>query len=608
MLNGRVCDRCIRKKVKCDLQRPQCSRCSEGGFSCVYSTERKKPGPPRGARRNKTLTPPSEAMSITVIPATTTQLPSPQLHPATNGGSRDSIVAFNAADFSNASSPFGVALSMDHSRFPGYTLDTFEERSLLATYFDEINPSFPLFHKDRFMDQYNAGIISSELIVAMVAVTARILVPVPSWPPHSVDMCLASLLASTTSDDFNLSRGNLCRYKLECIMAFYEFNQFPGTTSWMRVSRLTRKAYALGLNQIENPHLCSAYDARMATEHEIEDWRYAWWCVFALDSYVNAASGACTNVDIESINTALVRRPWDDSDPEFCFHALPKLFLAEDLDNVWRTTQEVLTQGTTSGFNINMIMATVVRDVGTLVRLRTEKGPERLMLRTARLKNDLASLKLSLPPRYLFVQRNASRAETDVEYSQRLLNVLLYHAVRMAVDMPTGLTVGGEEWMRDWESLHETCREIALLVSHWSQHSSPKINPIVTIVPFTALMVLNLSQRSDPDTSVIPGGLSQLESTLLLFLEDSGKGWYLPRHMAGLFRDHHANSPSYLTLTQADSILNRLPCPLHPKFPTRNWSPAEHLDTTYSTMDPAITMNFGEQETLPITTLTQYSY
>ncbi|KAK7998518.1 hypothetical protein PG991_014997 [Apiospora marii] len=580
------------KKVKCDLQRPQCSRCSEGGFSCVYSTERKKPGPPRGARRNKTLTPPSEAIKISVVPPPTRRLPSPQMHPASNsnGSHRDSLVTFDTADFSAASSPFGVPLAIDHSRFPGYTLDTYEERSLLCTYFDEINPALPLFHRERFMEQYSAGVISVELIVAMAAVTARIHGSVPNWTTDCVDMCLASLLASTTSDeDLSMSRGNLCHYRLECLMAFYEFGQFPGTTSWMRVGRLTRKAHALGLNQIENPNLCSAYDTRLATEHEIEDWRYAWWCVFTLDSYVNAASGACTIVDHESINTALLRRPCEDPSPDFSFHTLPKLFLAEDLSNMWRTTQEASTQRRTSGINIGLVMAATVRDAGTLVRLRTEKGAERLMLRTARLKNDLASLKLSLPPRYLCLTRNALQSETDAEYSQRLLNVLLYHAVRQAVYMPTGLTVGSEEWTSDWAALTETSREVAMLVSHWGQHGLPRANPTVTISAFTALMVLDLFQRSEPEAQVPPGSLTQLESSLLAFLEEFGKSWYLPRLMADIFKDHHATSPTYLDLAQADAILNRLPCPLHPKYPTRHWGQPEQLDTTtFNAMDPAI--------------------
>lgn len=67
-----------------------------------------------------------------VVPPPTTRLPSPQMHPASNsnGSHRGSLVAFDAADFSAASSPFGVPLAMNHSRFPGYTLDTYEERSL----------------------------------------------------------------------------------------------------------------------------------------------------------------------------------------------------------------------------------------------------------------------------------------------------------------------------------------------------------------------------------------------------------------------------------------------------------------------------------------------
>lgn len=406
------------------------------------------------------------------------------------------------------------------------------------------------------MGQYGAGIISVELIVAMAAVAARVHGSVPTWTTDCVDMCLASLLASTKSDeDLSMSRGNLNHYRLECLMAFYEFGQFPGTTSWMRVSRLTRKAHLLGLNQIENPSLCSAYDARLATEDEIEDWRYAWWCVFTLDSYVNAASGACTIVDHESINTALVRRPCDDPNPDFSFHTLPKLFLAEDLSNIWRTTQEVFTQNHTSGLNICLIMAAACRDAGTLVRLRTEKGAERLMLRTARLKNDLASLKLSLPARYLCLTRNALQPETDAEYNQRLLNVLLYHAVRQAVYMPTGLTVGGEEWTRDWAALTEASRELAMLVTHWGQHALPRVNPTVSIIPFTALMVLDLFQRSEPEAQAPPGTLTQLESSLLVFLEEFGKSWYLPRLMAGTSSLHRC--PTIANNSFADQWLLR---------------------------------------------------
>jgi hypothetical protein len=49
--NLRVCDKCISRKVKCDQRRPVCSRCHEGGYSCIYSSAKKKPGPTRGTRK-----------------------------------------------------------------------------------------------------------------------------------------------------------------------------------------------------------------------------------------------------------------------------------------------------------------------------------------------------------------------------------------------------------------------------------------------------------------------------------------------------------------------------------------------------------------------------
>ncbi|KAE8378185.1 hypothetical protein BDV26DRAFT_197898 [Aspergillus bertholletiae] len=51
--SSRVCDHCIRRKVKCDLKRPSCSRCLEAGHSCIYSSTRRKPGPTKGSRASR---------------------------------------------------------------------------------------------------------------------------------------------------------------------------------------------------------------------------------------------------------------------------------------------------------------------------------------------------------------------------------------------------------------------------------------------------------------------------------------------------------------------------------------------------------------------------
>lgn len=37
--------------IEGDQRRPVCSRCHEGGYSCIYSSAKKKPGPARGTHK-----------------------------------------------------------------------------------------------------------------------------------------------------------------------------------------------------------------------------------------------------------------------------------------------------------------------------------------------------------------------------------------------------------------------------------------------------------------------------------------------------------------------------------------------------------------------------
>ncbi|KAJ2878287.1 hypothetical protein FB639_003437, partial [Coemansia asiatica] len=45
---SRACDRCRRKKVKCDGKQPICTHCSAIGIKCTYLDATKKRGPPKG--------------------------------------------------------------------------------------------------------------------------------------------------------------------------------------------------------------------------------------------------------------------------------------------------------------------------------------------------------------------------------------------------------------------------------------------------------------------------------------------------------------------------------------------------------------------------------
>ncbi|PIA19022.1 hypothetical protein COEREDRAFT_27174, partial [Coemansia reversa NRRL 1564] len=45
---SRACDRCRRKKVKCDGRRPICTHCEAIDASCTYMDTTKKRGPSKG--------------------------------------------------------------------------------------------------------------------------------------------------------------------------------------------------------------------------------------------------------------------------------------------------------------------------------------------------------------------------------------------------------------------------------------------------------------------------------------------------------------------------------------------------------------------------------
>ncbi|KAF2193176.1 hypothetical protein K469DRAFT_285697 [Zopfia rhizophila CBS 207.26] len=49
--SSRVCNMCIRRKVKCDQKRPSCSTCLGKGWICGYSYVKRKPGPALRSRR-----------------------------------------------------------------------------------------------------------------------------------------------------------------------------------------------------------------------------------------------------------------------------------------------------------------------------------------------------------------------------------------------------------------------------------------------------------------------------------------------------------------------------------------------------------------------------
>ncbi|KAI1370324.1 hypothetical protein F4677DRAFT_457932 [Hypoxylon crocopeplum] len=559
-LNSRVCDRCIKKKVKCDLQRPSCSRCSETDSPCIYSKERRKPGPQRGARRLAS----SARLSSTNVPThEASQDDSPVrdsllVNPLLDGGTTSQQFMPDLRELSTNFSPVMIPTA-NQSRFPGYYLNPSQERDILLQFFEDVHSAIPLFQRDKFLRSYDEGASFCDLVVTMVTVTTKILGPTDCWRSEDVDLCMNSLLAATAyENDSSSSQTGLDQFRQECLLAYYDFHQFPGPPAWMRISRLARRAYSMGLNQIEIPSLCSAYDAGLATEDEIENWRYVWWCVYCLDSYSNISLGAPFIIDLESINTALVRRPYTDEEvPD-----LPKLFLPDDEDQLWRTAQDVVSSLCEKEFNIHIITTTILRQAGKILRLRATRKP--VHSKVAALRSSLAALRLALPPRYLNPSRNVLIAESEAHHHIRLTNLLHLHMSRLIVALPQDFKANEGEWLYGWQQSLETCQDIVLIIEQWNNQFSSRVDPAICLIAFVALWVTNLQRRCLMDaTGLLSDGLVRAESILLLFLEQFSRMWALPSILIQLFNG--LSTQDLLTYADVDRMINGLKMPLHPK-------------------------------------------
>ncbi|RYP41648.1 hypothetical protein DL767_000853 [Monosporascus sp. MG133] len=443
-----------------------------------------------------------------------------------------------------------------------------QERMILMKFFNEIHSAVPLFEKERFIRLYDSCAVRRDLIVTMAAVTAKILGPIDTWSSFDLDLCLNSLLASPPlREGSDGVQTDLDSFRQECLLAYYDFHQFPGASSCMRIARLTRKAYAVGLHQIENPGLCSAFQPKTETEDVIEDWRYVWWCVYCFDSYSNISAGTPFIVDEESINTALPRRPFNQDVVSPWTVSSPKVFLPDGPSELWEIAQKSTSYGDLSGFNIHIVTATMLRNAGAVLRLRSEKGPGRHRARIADLKRSLASLRLALPPRYLNPTRNVLKSEVPPDHHVRLTNILHLHMARIMLCLPGGLSAGEEEWMEDWQQTLEASLDIVRVVEQWDSQFSAHVDPAICFIVFLALAILNLHRRSSIDeSSELATTISQSETILMLFLEHFSSLWTLPKFLARVYRDWQAVHTHRLTPARIEAILNHIKPPLHPKF------------------------------------------
>ncbi|GFG20364.1 NADPH-dependent 1-acyldihydroxyacetone phosphate reductase [Aspergillus udagawae] len=575
--NLRVCDKCISRKVKCDQKRPVCSRCHEGGFACVYSSSKKKPGPARGTRK--------AARRTAKSPKTT--------HPCV-GSDHDNGEHMSSffSDIFVASPATGFQLDADagfsmgdnnpdpQSLFSGLTplvpaagpsvsselgISPEMQAKLVHDFFDFVHYSIPLFRKEEFLGRYENGTINRSLLLTVLAVTAKSLGLPHGWQVANIDDCLQQLLKDDPLGGPTPPAMLLDAFRQCCLLAFYRFHQGHGGDAWDYISRLSRKALQLGLHQLDSTDRYNSFGDILANPANLEEWRYVWWCIYCLDSYSNIMAATPFVLEKESIRTALVATSLEGSSDSPVSSRVTQ-FLPTDTRDLWRISAEMGSPDTpASNFNMHIVTTTLLREAAAIFRLRRQNPSEALRDRRSQFGDHLSAVVLSLPPQFLREARNAFANESSLDHHARLVCLIHLHAARLLNTITFDLS-DNSAWTSSWERSLAHSEDIVAVIREWDSRYCSTVDPAICLIVFSTLILLYLHEihEATPGMLALSERLQAERDILLLFLEQFARIWALPRSLKASFDKFASVVHGPLSSYDIGQLLIQVPGPFRP--------------------------------------------
>ncbi|KAF5712402.1 fungal specific transcription factor factor [Fusarium mundagurra] len=396
-----------------------------------------------------------------------------------------------------------------------------EEAYLADEYFKSINEAIPLFSEAAASNSKDTlSTCSPELVEALLLITAKLLGFKFASPSFDLDSRIDLILSNTTlQEDTAGDFPSLDLFRKFCLLVFYEFHQFPGQQAWVRIGKIVRLAYWMGLDRLDiiqsvSPEWSNVGDA------DLENWKLVWWCVYRLDSYANLSSGTPYQVDERLVNTSLnhqsqlsqglvtpCRLPHDP-------RGLPDLLL-------------YVKTGSESSllFNIHLITITVLRQFGRAMMLQLH----------------MAQLLAALASCYYLPE--------------------------------------GDDWTLSWQRVLETCQNIAGVAEKWDSNYTLTVDPALSLISLTALVFLDIHKKYTESTNThLISEIENCELLLLLQLEQFSAHWRLPSLLILSFKSFKESVTGPLSYPHIQLILSRFESPLHPRWLQFLSSAQTHLE------------------------------
>jgi hypothetical protein len=454
----------------------------------------------------------------------------------------------------------------------------------LESYFDIVQDANPIFSRELFFHRYRSSQCSEDLISTILIITAKLTgFTLIEDDPLNLDICLDQLLSSSIlEDDLIGDIPSLDQFRKTYLLAFYEFHQFPGHQSWLRVGRVTRMAYRIGLDRLDL--IRKLYPDWSTVSHEdIQEWRSLWWCIYRLDAYSNLSSGTPYLIDDTVIRTSFVQshttQSSDVTDPSLELYLPPNF---EDLSKVLLAASQI---PQTLLRNVHNITIATLRQAGLVLRLNLLRSQEGIVAQIAKVERQLATIRLALPPGWLNPRRNAFSNESHVDHHARTITVLHLRMAQLLLSIADPGLRKGDEWLMSWQHVLEACQDIASIADQWDSSFCLAVDPAISFTIFTALIFLDLQKKTVNTVGHNQNPNIDHHITILhLQLQHFAKIWTLPRLLHcmsswGLYWvavRANENIVSFESFSQSVSgplshhhvavILSRFEAPLHPRW------------------------------------------
>lgn len=411
-------------------------------------------------------------------------------------------------------------------------------RSRLKEFRDGIHEAIPIFQVSSFLSDCANSLYSRDLISTIVIITAKLTGFSFSADNFDIDARIDMILCSGShEEDMFGDSPSIDQFRKACLLAFYEFHQFPGQQAWMRITKLTRTALWIGLDRLES-HRARYPGWGIMSEQELDDWGLVWWCIYRLDSYANLSSGTPYLVDECLIDTCLAQDASAASLAEDLRpRSLQRNFLPAHPSGLRETiTSIALDSPRTALFNFHIVTITALRLVGRsaqLFRRRPLQGPGYL----ADIERHLATVRLSLPANYLNTRRNAFSNEAGCDHHARLITLFHLYMTRLFLNI-MNCSVGkeGDQWVVHWQEVLESCQDMASISEQWNSSHNLQVDPAISFTIFTALVFLDIHKKSSSALAFgTHSAMGHYETVLHKHLEQFATTWMLPKLLTRMY-------------------------------------------------------------------------